>query len=156
MSAVTAVNSPRRTRAIAVVALTGVALSVSACGSNPRAGQWVDRSGRPISRALLETSSGGRHCKWESVTFLAIQARLLGIHRPGALIYARDPDGVLPLRFLAARYGPIASVPRAAEDTGFRLRHLHLWVVPSRINEAVYVVQGESIERWPRTLGGCA
>jgi hypothetical protein len=44
------------------------------------------------------------------------------------------------------------SRPQAlAKYTGYNLGDVELWVSKSEAAEAVYVVAGEQVERWPRT-----
>ena len=138
-----------------------VPLALSACGGRSSA-PWIGPGGRALPRSLLSTARGGRHCNETRVTFLSLRPRLLNLRVRQAellgrvtLLYARDPDGVLPATEVTAPYEAHTSLPPTAKDTGFHQRDLHLWIVPAQIGEAVYLVRGQNVERWPRVLGGC-
>jgi len=65
--------------------------------------------------------------------------------------YVRDPaDAFLELGWVAERYDGNASLPRDAADTGWTNGNVDLWIRPSELDRAVYLVRGRHVERWPR------
>jgi hypothetical protein len=134
---------------IASLALATV-LAVGCGGSSAAAvGTWHDEQGRTV-----ESFEGPEHCDWQSATFLHAE---IDLDEPGATAvrqqFLRDPEGVLSGEVVVA-YDSSASLPDDAADTGLRLESMELWAKPTDDPsgpEAVYVVKGDSVERWPRT-----
>jgi hypothetical protein len=115
--------------------------------------QWCDADGR------------GRGIQEEQLVMLTRypcdrgQAAILHIGRPlGAptdpLVrweYVRDPAGeFLALRWLTEPYAGDSTLPDDAAYTDWTNGNIELWISPSELDRAVYVVRGETIERWPR------
>jgi ABC-type amino acid transport substrate-binding protein len=124
---------------------------LSACGGSDASavGIWRDEEGRTV-----ESIAGPEHCDWQSATFLYAET---DFDEPGATAerqqFLRDPEGVLSGEVVVA-YDGSASLPDAAVDTGLRLESMEFWAEPTDDPsgpEAVYVVEGDSVERWPRT-----
>lgn len=119
-------------------------------GSSPTAvGTWHDEQGRTV-----ESFAGPEHCDWQSATFLYAEVDL---DEPGTNAerqqFLRDPEGVFSSE-LVVPYDGSARLPDDAVDTGLRLESIELWAQPADDApgpDAVYVVEGDSIERWPRT-----
>lgn len=67
--------------------------------------------------------------------------------------FLRDPEDIFASEVVIA-YDGDARLPVEAFDTGLRLEDRELWAEPADDPpgpDAVYVVEGDSIERWPRT-----
>ena len=74
-------------------------------------------------------------------------------------MFIRTSGGSSDLDFpLATTFDPEAELPPASNDTGFTREGWHLWVDDSRIDRAVWLVNGDTVERWPATteVFGCA
>jgi hypothetical protein len=58
----------------------------------------------------------------------------------------------------ATTFDPNAELPTDAHDTGFNRNAWHLWVSDDRIKRAVWLVHGDTVERWPAAnhIFGCA
>jgi hypothetical protein len=129
-----------------------VALVIAGCGGAAEAvavGTWQDEQGRTV-----ESVEGPEHCDWQSATFLYVEVDLdeLG-SRADRQQFIRDPEGVLSDAVDVA-YDGDARLPEGAVDTGLRLETRELWAEPAVDSpgpDAVYVVEGDSVERWPRT-----
>lgn len=108
-------------------------------------GVWYDAEGRPVPTDVVQMHPGPAHCDWQTVTFLYLDDRQ----------YLRDPDGVLR-RETTSAFDPDAALPADAEDTGYRRDEARLW--RDRDGSAVYVVRGDTVERWPaaREMFACA
>jgi hypothetical protein len=130
------------------------ALALAGCGGAEAVGTWEDEQGRTV-----ESFAGPEHCDWESVTFLSVNVDLDELGTPAdQRWFLRDPEGVLSGEGRIA-YDGDAQLPEDAVDTGLRLEGRELWAEPADDPpgpEAVYVVDGDSVERWPRTDVGCA
>jgi hypothetical protein len=93
------------------------------------------------------------------VTFLLVDVDLdaLGASANEQTFF-RDPEGLLN-DVAEAAYDGDAELPEDAVDSGLRLGARELWAEPADDPpgpEAVYVVEGDSVERWPRFDFGCA
>ena len=65
--------------------------------------------------------------------------------------YVRDPAGeFLAQDWLTAPYDGHATLPTDATDTGWTNGNVDLWISPSDLDHAVYLVRGDVVERWPR------
>ena len=62
--------------------------------------------------------------------------------------FIRDPKGVFGDPALVEGFDPDATLPSDATYSGFRSETRQLWTAPSD-PDAVYVVEGDSVERWP-------
>jgi hypothetical protein len=129
-----------------------IALVLAGCGGGSAVGKWQDESGRTLESYTGEGGEEG--CGWESVTFLVSLVSLdHGWSGRGLQQFIRDPEGVLPRSYTLGAYDEDAALPEDAIDTGFRLDSLELWVPATSDDtgpEAVYVVDDDSVERWPR------
>jgi hypothetical protein len=135
--------------------LLAVALLVlgAACGGEKRdwEGAWLDARGEPVRGPVVWTYRGSEHCDDESAVFLHLgwplgTAESIGSGRQ----YIRDPEGL----FAEAVVVPLdldATLPAKAKYTGYHFEDVELWISKSEAAEAVYVVLGEHVERWPRT-----
>ena len=86
-------------------------------------------------------------------------AAILQIGRPlGAAMdplvrweYVRDPaDEFLEQRWLTERYDGDTESPDDAADTGWTNGNIDLWISPSDLDRAIYLVRNGTVERWPR------
>ena len=65
--------------------------------------------------------------------------------------YVRDPAGeFLAQDWLTEPYEGHATLPPDATDTGWTNGNVDLWISPSDLDHAVYLVRGDVVERWPR------
>jgi hypothetical protein len=107
----------------------------------------------------VESFAGPEHCDWESVTFLLVDVDLNALGASAnEQTFFRDPEGLLN-DVAEAAYDGDAELPEDAVDSGLRLGARELWAEPADDPpgpEAVYVVEGDSVERWPRFDFGCA
>jgi len=62
-----------------------------------------------------------------------------------------DPNGVIPTTNLRSRLSLNAELPSDDRSTGYQDRNAKLYLAPSDEDNAVYIVNGRSIERWPRS-----
>lgn len=118
---------------------------------------WVAADREPVPAARLIEARGPEHCGWETATFLVLDGNR----------YLRDPDFVVqpPDRELLSGtsrpagvrdlFEADATLPADAEDTGLRDGDRALWTSSSEEGQAVYLVSGDGVERWPRTFAGC-
>ena len=130
------------------------AFVLAGCGGAEAVGTWQDDQGRTV-----ESSAGPEHCDWESVTFLSVG---IDLDKLGTLAHEqwffRDPEGLIS-GFGEVAYDGDAQLPEGAVATGLRLGEREVWAEPADDPPgpaAVYVVEGDSVERWPRTDVGCA
>jgi len=132
---------------------------VSLSGPGSFVGIWRDEAGvrlpdgLPGGEALvLHVMRGQEHCGWHRIVFLSMG------WPPGTLVrtppeyhqYVRDPRGLLEEWPLARRFATGIDLPDEAVDTGFARGSWELWVVP-REPRAVFLVNADYVERWPRT-----
>jgi hypothetical protein len=65
--------------------------------------------------------------------------------------YLRDPKGEAAANgWLTGPYDGDAALPPDAVDTGWTNGNVDLWESPSDVDDAVYLVRGDVVERWPR------
>lgn len=127
-------------------------------------GTWFDARGLPLPdgrnagngfEEVMQVRPGLDHCDWESATFMTLTWPLGSSGGawtgwpPGEWRqYIRDPDGILT-GLLEGPFEPAATMPPDAEGTGFHRGSWALWMALSDHAEAVYVVNGSLVERWP-------
>ena len=111
---------------------------------------WVPQAGGTTFERISE-SVGPSHCDWQSVRLLAIDWG----------IYFKDIDGIFPVseatesRPAQERFEFVTTLPASAIDTGYRSGARELWLSGNPADVAVYVVDGDVIERWPRLVYYC-
>ncbi|MGI5237296.1 hypothetical protein [Dactylosporangium sp. CA-139066] len=115
-------------------------LATAACsaGGPAERSTWTGPSGPP-----LVAHAGEKHCDWESVTILRLDDDRQ---------FVRDPEGVIDKQWLESAYDPHATLPADAKDTGYRHDGQRLWLDAN--GSAAYVVDGKTVEQWPRTRRG--
>jgi hypothetical protein len=65
--------------------------------------------------------------------------------------YVRDPAGeFLAQHWVRSPYDGDATLPADAADSGWTNGNVDLWISPSELDRAVYLVRGDVVERWPR------
>jgi len=135
-------------------------------------GTWFDEQGNPTYfkdergwHLELHVINGAEHCGWQSASFLTLAWPIGSDFQGGedgedaARSYVRDPEGVLAGDFGVPPPELAASLPGGASYSGYHRGDWQLWVSPSDIDEAVYLVAANgSVERWPRSgqLIACA
>lgn len=127
-----------------------VPVRATAWGSN----RIWDVDGEPVSPEIIISLIGPAHCEWESATLLHIGSPLGSVMESGRDVnqYLRDPEGVfngLEDR-LRSTYDPNADLPSDAKFSGYVRNGVELWVSQSQIDIAVYMVDGSTVERWPK------
>ena len=132
-------------------------LLIGACSdrldSKPRTSpwnrQWQEAGGNLVPERVVSTVQGheaalGRVCGAYVSWPLGTRSRSADDARQ----YVRDPDGLFSA-YTAAPFKPDATLPTGATNTGYHLNDLELWRAHDA-GEAVYLVRGGDIERWPR------
>lgn len=99
---------------------------------------WTDTSGNRISTEKIRSNPGPGHCGWESAIWLKVADAL----------YIRDPQGVMA-EWTTTSFAMDAQLPRSAIDSGYRTGESSLWLDP---DGDAYVVSGDRVERWPRSI----
>jgi hypothetical protein len=117
----------------------------------PYPGRAWTRDGVEVPPSEIVAAAGPEHCGWQSATFLTL-GWPLGT-RPqtaaGARQYVRDPRHVLGSRLPALELD--ATLPADASPTGYAYGAVWLYLAPSDQDQAVYMVLGDNVERWPRS-----
>jgi hypothetical protein len=91
-------------------------------------------------------------CDRGSISALALADPLgVGIDRLDGREYLRDPNGEAAANgWLTGPYDGASALPPDAVDTGWTNGNVDLWESPSNLDDAVYLVRGDTVERWPR------
>ena len=119
---------------------------------------WSNRAwtlnGELAPKGTIITFKGLEHCEWESANLLVIGSPLGSVMESGRdeNQYIRDPEGVFSqfkARFRAT-YEPDAQLPGDAEFSGYVKNGVELWISQSQLDTAIYMVDGSSVERWPK------
>ena len=111
---------------------------------------WTTQEGCLLRIDVLAERSGPKHCNYEKARVL-VTGRPVGNRHTSpqdAAHYIRDPHGVFRRPRVQAGFDPDAALPEDATDTGYRRGSVQLWSVPGAA--AVFMVDGDTIERWPR------
>jgi len=125
---------------IAVTALVLTGLVVRHVIDQPR---WR-LNGRTLPyRQQVHEYTGPKHCGWNDTTFLSFDRGT----------FVRDVRG----RFsTSVAFEPDSTLPAGATDTGWRDGGRSLWIPGgSDTPSSVYIVDGDSVERWPAFSWGC-
>ena len=109
---------------------------------------WANRWGRTVQERV-----GPGHCDWQSARFLYWAPP--GTPATATRLYVRDPRGVFGDRWTMP-FLRSTTLPSDARYTGFRRDGKALWLAADE--RAMYVKDGDRVERWPRipTGTGCA
>ena len=91
-------------------------------------------------------------CDRGSMAVLALADPLgQGLDKLDPRDYFRDPKGEAAANgWLTGPHDGHSALPADAVDTGWTNGNVDLWESPSELDEAVYLVRGETVERWPR------
>jgi hypothetical protein len=111
---------------------------------------WEDAAGNTLHERVISTVRGSEHCDWESAVFLYL-GWPLGTRSKSAddaRQYLRDPDRIFS-EDTAVSFESEARLPAGARDSGYRLEDYSLWVAADA-GQAVYLIRGSDVERWPR------
>ena len=130
-------------------------------------GAWYGPDGEPLPTGqpfVMDLYRGPTHCDWDDHLFL-ILSWPLGTLVPGPFMSSRHTRMFVRTAgtsteldaSLATTFEPDAELPSAANDTGFTREGWHLWVDDGRIDRAVWLVNGDIVERWPAAteMFGC-
>jgi hypothetical protein len=128
-------------------------LTVTACGGADWEDSWRDARGEVVPESVVSTVRGADHCGWESAVFLRLGWPLGTAAKTSdsAREYVRDPERRLPAKEFVVPLDLDTSLPGDARYTGYHLDDAQLWLSEREANEAIYIVRGETIERWPRS-----
>jgi hypothetical protein len=67
--------------------------------------------------------------------------------------YVRDPAGeFLAHRWITEPFDRDAKLPADARHSGWTNGNIAIWISPGEFERAIYVVRGQTVERWPRTV----
>lgn len=138
---------PRRLLSLALLPL------IAMCGGGSRDWEnaWVDARGERVPDLVTSTYRGDEHCEWQSAVFLHLGWPLGTAEKVSSgRQYVRDPEGLFP-EDITVSLDLDATLPPDARYTGYHQGEVQLWVNDSEAAEAVYLVRGEHVERWPRT-----
>jgi hypothetical protein len=127
--------------------------------------QWegpvYQSAGSPNAERTSEFD-GWEHCGWQSARFLVVPAVYVAGHdslpediqRYPWLTFVRDRKHVLRANVVGT-LDLDASLPGDAMRTPYTQKGRELWFSPSESATGAYVVDGSTVERWPRFDGGC-
>jgi hypothetical protein len=115
--------------------------------------RWCDADGRGRWMQQTQLVLSTRYpCDTGTAAILTI-GRPLGAS-PDPLMrweYVRDPAGeFLAQQWLTAPYDGDVTMPEDAAYSGWTNGNIELWISPSDLDRAVYLVRGDTAERWPR------
>ena len=122
---------------------------VMGCGTDWE-DDWVDSQGRIAPEGVVTSYPGPEHCDWESSVFLIVRWPLGSEGSPGRRMYVRDPEGLFT-DYLSSEFLDDAELPAEARFSGYRRDEAELWLDPSEIDNHVFIVRGDDVERWPRS-----
>lgn len=117
--------------------------------------RWT-HDGRSVDGQELNSIAGPGHCDWQSAVMLHLGWPLGTVSRTSAEIrqYIRDPEGAIDPA-LRDRLAIGVALPADAQDTGYRLDTVELWLSPSQ-PDAAYLRTADDVERWPRAESAIA
>jgi hypothetical protein len=130
--------------------------------ANP-VGQWYDRAGNPVPERRFKVWAGDDYCGMGNTIFMALPRTfdppLPAIGESTRLrhyVWQTGEDDYTSYG-LVATPGLVTVMPSDATNTGLHRGRLELWVSPSTLKQEVFVVDGDTIQRWTLTYGstGC-
>ena len=142
------------------VVLIGVMLLGSGCASSPTRqpqawpGALWTKNGAIVPPLIIDAAAGPSPCDgWQSATFLTLGWPLgrRASFSTQARQYVRDPRGVVDPANLRSHLDLHATLPPDARPTGYFDGGAQLYVAPSNEDVAIYIVEGSTVERWPRS-----
>lgn len=109
---------------------------------------WT-RYGELVDGLEINSIADPEHCDWQSAVMMHLGWPLGTVSTTSDEIrqFIRDPQGAISAQLQAGLRSP--DLPADAEDTGYRLAGLQLWLSPSDPGGA-YLVSALDVERWPR------
>lgn len=115
---------------------------------------WKITDGERPPKGTISMLTPDDHCGWESTTFLYIGIPFGSIKETGrnSHLYISDPENVFANEadhFLTT-YDPDTTLPADAKYTGYIREGVEFWISDTEILSAVYMVDDEKIERWPK------
>lgn len=122
------------------VALAYVCITCTTAGQDT--GIWTSTE---VDAPVIREDDGPEACGWEDARFLAY----------GGRVYVRDPEGVVPVEDGAGPFKREAALPEGATFTGYRNGDQELWV-STEDERYIYIVEEDSVERWPAAGAACA
>ncbi len=121
--------------------------------TQPGANVWKINGQLAPTETIISITGPG-HCDWESATLLHIGSPLGSVMESGRDVhqYLGDPEGIFAQLTdrLRSTYDPNADLPNDAKFSGYVRNGVELWVSQSQIDEAIYMVDGSRVERWPK------
>ena len=139
--------------AVVLALLIGVGCS----SDSELVGAWEDAQGRKLPDGVpggeplvLHVLAGTEHCGWQSAVFLHVAWPIGKRTQTAAHIRQciRDPNGVVDPE-LATEFEPDTLLPEDARSTGFHRGEWELWMSRSQAERYVYLVNDNTVERWP-------
>jgi hypothetical protein len=138
----------RRWLLIGFVILVVGWLGWDAWTTNP-VGRWFDRAGDPVPDARLQVWTGADHCDTASTRFMALTWPLDRPAPYGSRMESyvwQPPDDFGRPEYVTP--GIVDVMASDAKNTGFHRGRLSLWVSESNLRKAVFVTDGDEIQRW--------
>jgi hypothetical protein len=117
-------------------------------------GQWLDTDGNFVSTRIINSGPGPEHCDWQSATYLHLAIPLGVPAQSGvdSIQFIKDPLKVMvdiydgdTVNFLANTV-----LPGDAYFSGYTKNGIELWISDSELEDGIYLVEGNHVEKWPR------
>jgi hypothetical protein len=120
-------------------------------------GQWYFPDGRPApigNPLVLRVERGPAHCGWQNTLFLwiawpldrPVPGQFMGDSR--TRVYAWQTTPGYPQSSLAAKPMVVPRLPKGLHDSGLHRGPWDLWVPSAPPPDAIYLTDGETVERW--------
>ena len=146
----------------ALVLAAGLIFAMAACTDkeNPRGGNRVAWDGpayvhppdpNPVGAAEFD---GWEHCGWEDIRFLGVPPEVVPGH-DGRQRYQFVRTSAAELPWTVGDFEASAALPADATKSPYSQDDRELWFSAADAGRYAYIVDGESVERWPRFDGGC-
>lgn len=139
-----------RRQLVVGIALVTLATGWVVCAERPSnpVGPWLDRAGNLVPDVRLEVWTGSDHCDTSSTKFMALSwppdEPATYVRRMESYVW-HPPDDWLPLDDTPRI---VQAMPSDAKNTGFHRGDLTLWISESSLRKAVFVIDGDEIQRW--------
>jgi hypothetical protein len=142
----------------------GLAVVATACaGPTGQIGTWYDRDGSPVPEGnplVLHLWRGSDHCDWQDSLFVAIAWPLIrpvpapSMGDPRTRVYVWHPEGAEAPITLSTTPSLVRSMPAEARYSGIHRGSWQLWVSPSMSKTAIFMTDGDIIQRWAFATSG--
>lgn len=120
-------------------------------------GRWIDRAGHPVPDERLSVWIGSDHCGTADTKFMSLawplDVPVAYMGGSGTKVYVWDPPDDY-LRPGAVTPQTVAAMPSDVRNTGLHRGRLALWVSESNLRQAVFLTDGDEIQRWAFAPGG--